>query len=184
MFRSFETGRSEELFRPISLVPLCFLFSLSLTRRIIFLSTVGIETHKYTNVDGTDRRRGRAIMYGVREGRHPPLRVLLPGDRTGNPLLLQGAPGAGECRPCAVQNRCSKLIMVYALQLESVHKLVCGGRSHPFRLPPFSCQEANLVLTCAAPPIKGSKDALLKLQILQACGVHRSNELRVSDGDG
>ncbi|KAG0658230.1 hypothetical protein C6P46_005889 [Rhodotorula mucilaginosa] len=66
---------------------------------------------------------------------------------------------------------------MYASQINSVHKLVCGERSHPFRLPPFSREEADVVLMCAALPIKGYEDALLKLQILKACGAQHSNQL-------
>lgn len=182
MFRSFETGRSEELFRRISLFPLS-VCSPSLFPVALQPSQPSGERRAYVrNVDGNDLARDRAIVHCVRESRPASLRVLLRSDRTGDSLLLRGSPSAGDCMPCIVQDRSSVLRLMYASQINSVHKLVCGERSHPFRLPPFSREEADVVLMCAALPIKGYEDALLKLQILKACGAQHSNQLDVSAG--
>ncbi|GAA5990917.1 hypothetical protein JCM10908_000081 [Rhodotorula pacifica] len=58
------------------------------------------------------------------------------------------------------------------------HRLVCGERSHPFRLPPFSREEADLLLQRLSQAPTESKEAELQSQFLK---VLEDEELRGPD---
>lgn len=68
-----------------------------------------------------------------------------------------------------------------ALQIDPAHKLVCGEHSHPFRLPPFSREEATEVLTYAAAPLETQDDMIFRIGLLHACGAQNSGEIDVSE---
>lgn len=68
-----------------------------------------------------------------------------------------------------------------APQIDPAHKLVCGERCHPFRLPPFSREEATEILTYAAAPLETQDDMMFRLGLLHACGASNPGELDVSE---
>ncbi|POY74265.1 hypothetical protein BMF94_2703 [Rhodotorula taiwanensis] len=67
--------------------------------------------------------------------------------RSSGACLACGAPASLRCSACATKSSMDIVFCSAAHQKEvwSTHKLVCGKRAHPFKLPPFSQQEADYV---------------------------------------
>ncbi|GAA5990815.1 hypothetical protein JCM10908_000030 [Rhodotorula pacifica] len=97
--------------------------------------------------------------------------------------LVCGTASTLRCSACASKGNidlffCStehqKLIWPY-------HRLVCGERSHPFRLPPFSKEEADVTYTRATELPESAKNAELHIQLQKlvlARGKYSHEELK------